>query len=300
MIKKLLSFLRGCIATALIAINMLVSSIIILLAAGTARLIPCRRLRHHAMILALKLPQYWMFFNKCILKFSTFGKWDVQGSGKLNPKGWYVLVANHESWIDIPVLGSIFTGKIPILKFFMKKALMWQLPIAGIDCYLLGYPLMARHSREQIRKRPELKGKDVETIKKACEKFKEFPTTFMNFAEGTRFSKEKHDRQNSPYKNLLKPKTGGIAIVVNEMQDKLDGIINVTIHYDAEDKSLWRFMCGRINKIYVRYEVIPVTPELTGNYYEDRQFRSRFQQWLNELWERKDEQIEGFKRQHED
>jgi len=297
MLNNIISFFRGCIATLLLVLNMLVFAIIILIVAGIAWLIPFPKLRHHAMSAALVLPVWWMFFNKYILMFSTFGKWDVQGSGKLNRKGWYILIANHESWIDIPVLGSVFNRKIPVIKFFMKKALMWQLPIAGIGCYLLGYPLMARHTRSEIRKRPELKNKDIETTKQACEKFKAFPTTFMNFAEGTRFNTEKRDRQNSPYKHLLKPKSGGIAIVLNEMQDKLDGIINTTIHYDAKDNSLWRFLCGKINKIYVRYEVLPVTEALTGNYHEDRNFRKQFQGWLNTLWDEKDQMIEAFKKQ---
>lgn len=300
MLSNIFSFLRGCIATLLIVLNMLVSASVILVFAGIAHLLPTRRLRHRAMSLALKLPVWWMFFNKCILKISTHKKWDIQGTGELKPKGWYILMANHESWMDIPVLGSVFTQKIPLIKFFMKKSLLWQLPIAGVDCYLLGYPFMARHSRSEIRKRPELKGKDIETTKKACEKFKEFPTTFMNFVEGTRSTQEKRDRQNSPYKNLLKPKSGGVAIVLNEMQDKLDGIINATIHYAAKDRSLWHFLCGKVDKIYIRYEVLPVTEELTGDYYKDREFRKSFQQWLNQIWDEKDQMIESFKQKHED
>ncbi len=299
MLSNIFHFLRGCIAMTLIILNMLISSIVILFFASIAWLIPLRCARHHAMKFALKPPTWWMFFNKCILKFSTYKKWDTQGAGKLNPKGWYVLIANHESWMDIPVLGSVFTQKIPLIKFFMKKELLWQLPIAGLDCYLLGYPILARHSRSEIRKRPELKGKDIETTKKACKKFKEFPTTIMNFVEGTRFSEEKRDRQNSPYKNLLKPKSGGTAVVINEMQDKLDGIINVTIHYVAKDSSPWHLLCGKVDKIYIRYEVLPVTDEMIGDYYKDREFRKKFQQWLNQLWDKKDQLIETFKQKHE-
>ena len=285
-----MSFLRGSIALTLMIFNMIFFAIIILPFAAIARITPGKA--HYALMsLALRLPVYWMIVNKWILKMNTRGKWDVQGKGPMDPKGWYLVIANHESWIDIPVLGSIFSNKIPLIKFFMKKELLWQLPIAGIDCYLLGYPILARHTRAEIRKNPALKGKDIESTKKACQKFKAFPTTLMNFVEGTRFTTEKHKRQQSPYQHLLKPKAAGTAIVITEMSNKLDGIINTTIHYDAEDNSMWRFLCGRINKIYVRYDVIPITEDLIGNYYEDRTYRKNFQRWLNGVWQEKDKII---------
>ena len=43
----------------------------------------------------------------------------------------------------------------------------------------------------------------------------------ISFLEGTRYTKAKHDQQKSPYRHLLKPKTGGIAmaqIVSNNYQ----------------------------------------------------------------------------------
>ena len=35
----------------------------------------------------------------------------------------------------------------------------------------------------------------------------------MNFVEGTRFTREKHARQNSPYNHLLRTKAGGMAFM---------------------------------------------------------------------------------------
>ncbi len=73
----------------------------------------------------------------------------------------------------------------------MKK-ILWSLPIAGWACYFLGYPFIARHSHEEVRKNPQLKTKDIETTRAACAKFKEFPTTVMNFVERhTVYSREK-------------------------------------------------------------------------------------------------------------
>ena len=39
----------------------------------------------------------------------------------------------------------------------------------------------------------------------------------------------------------------------------------------------------------VRYEVLPITPDLIGDYHEDRQFRSHIQQYFNTLWQRNDD-----------
>ena len=292
-------FLRGCLGMLLLILICIFFSITIFIIGGSVWLIPRSAVHKKAMHYALKLPVWWMFFNKQALNLCTVGQWDIKSTGQLNPKGWYVLIANHRSWVDIIALGSVFNRKIPLLKFFMKKELLWQLPIAGLDCYLLGYPFMTRPSREAIRKNPALKGKDLEATKKACRNFKKFPTTFMNFVEGTRSTPEKRQRQNSPYRHLLKPRAAGAAIVINEMHDKLDGIINATIYYDTEKSSLWHILCGKANKIHVHYEILPITETLIGDYHKDREFRKNFQQWLNAVWERKDQMIEAFKQPNE-
>ncbi len=294
-----MSFLRGCLALLLIILNFIIITVTVLPFAIIAHVLP-KKAHRYVITLALKILVFWTIVNQWILKLNTQGKWDIQGKGVLNSKGWYIIISNHTSWIDIPVLGSIFNRKIPLIKFFMKKELLWQLPIAGINCYLLGYPILARHTRTAIRKNPALKRKDIEATKKACQKFKVFPTTFMNFVEGTRFTQEKHQRQQSPYQHLLKPKAAGTATVLTEMSDKLNGIINTTLYYEAKELNFWRFLCGKINKIHIRYEVIPITDSLIGNYYDDRQYRKHFQQWLNCIWQEKDTLIDALKnKQHE-
>ena len=40
-------------------------------------------------------------------------------------------------------------------------------------------------------------------------------------------------------------------------------------------------------------EKLAVTPEILGDYDNDPEFRKRFQDWVNRLWEQKDRQI-GF------
>lgn len=289
----MLRILKGVLSLSLYTLNLLFWALIILCIYALTFLCPKswkEKINRHFL---QKTPEWFAKINSFIMQISTKKLWDISGTGTLDKNGWYLMISNHQSWLDILVLGNIFADKIPPLKFFMKKELLWQLPFAGLACYALGYPFMSRHSHAEIRKNPALKGKDVETTKKACQVLRIFPSTLINFVEGTRFTPNKHAKQLSPFKHLLKPRTGGISIVLQELNDILSGIVNVTIHYGHKPPTVWEFACGHFEKITIRYEVIPLTPELIGDYYSDRHFRSHIQQWLNTLWKSNDEFIEG-------
>lgn len=276
----------------LYALNLLILAAIILFSSIIIFLIPIRRIRFVMRRDFLqKIPVWFAQINCWIAQISTHGKWNVLGTGTLKKNGWYLMVSNHCSWLDILVLGNIFNRKIPSLKFFMKKELLWQLPLAGLACYVLDYPFMSRHSHEQVKKNPKLKGKDIETTKKACNVLRDYPATLINFLEGTRFTEAKKERQHSPYQYLLKPRAGGVAVVLHELQDVLSGIINVTICYPGKTPSLWEFVCGDFKEIVVRYEVLPITPDLIGHYHEDRNFRTHIQHYFNAVWQRNDEML---------
>lgn len=251
-----------------------------------ARLMPVKSWYRAVMKIALFFPTLWAITSGKFLSVRRH-RWKIEGEGDLYPNKWYLLISNHQTWLDILVLGRAFGHKISVIKFFMKRELLWSLPILGLSCWSLGYPFVRRYSPQAIRKQPELKGQDIETTKKACEKFKEFSTTVMNFVEGTRFTIAKQQHQSSPYMHLLKPKSGGIAIVIKELQKELSGILNVTIHY-SQPLTLWKYFRGDHSTITIHYELLPLTADLIGDYYEDRDFRRYFQKWLNLLWERKD------------
>lgn len=151
---------------------------------------------------------------------------------------------------------------------------------------------MKRYTKEFIEKNPHLKGKDIEITKKACEKFKIVPVSIMNFLEGTRFTKESHGRQESPYQHLLKPRSGGAGFVLSAIGEQLTGIIDVTIVYPTHSKiNFWPFLCGLVKKVKVDIKIIPVTQDLLGDYTDDENSREYFQNWINRIWEEKDKQI---------
>lgn len=224
-------------------------------------------------------------------------KIDIQVDHDLNlhPQQWNLIVANHQSWIDIFALLSVTLRRLPILKFFIKKPLIW-VPIAGVAWWALDYPFMSRYSREYLKKHPEKAGQDLETTKRACEKFSDQPTTIVNFLEGTRFSPEKHARQQSPYRHLLKPKAGGIAFAIQSLGKQFNTIIDTTIHYQGKAPNYWDMACGRVGTVTVKMRKLEI-PErfLNMDYTNNQEDRAAFQQWVSELWHHKDAELDTLK-----
>ena len=232
----------------------------------------------------------WVAVNNINQKIFSQIRIQVSGLQKLDPDDWYLVLANHQSWVDILILQNIFHGRIPMLKFFLKKELIW-VPILGQAWWALDFPFMKRYSKKVLEKNPGLKGKDIEITRKACQKFKTIPVSVMNFVEGTRFTPQKHHKQASPYTHLLKTKAGGIAFVLAAMGDQLNTILDVTIAYPGKPANFWKFLCGQIPDVKIAIRSMPIDPSLVGNYAVDPAFRNKFQTWLNRLWAEKDERM---------
>lgn len=234
----------------------------------------------------------WVATNNMIFWLTQKTEWDIQGVDELNPNGWYLVISNHQSWLDIPVLLHVFDRRIPFLRFFLKQELIW-VPIIGSVGWALELPFMKRYSRELLQKHPELRGKDLETTRKASERFKKTPVSILNFLEGTRFTAEKYARQESPYRHLLRPKAGGIAFVLQAMGEQFNAMLDVTIIYPNSRASFWEFLSGRMSRISVRVKKLSIPQDfLGGDYMNDTIFREQFQAWVRALWSEKDMLIE--------
>jgi len=258
-------------------------------------IIPHRGIRHQISRLLVLIAVSWIEGNSFILRITHKVKWDVQGLEHLTSKKSYLVVSNHRSWADIFVLQHIFKRRIPFLKFFLKKELIW-VPLLGIAWWALDFPFLKRYSRHFLKKHPELRGKDMEATRKYCEKFKSSPVCVMNFLEGTRFNFQKHKMQNSPYRHLLVPKAGGVALVFSSMGDYLSNVLDVTIVYPENEPPVhfWDLLTGNIPGITVRVNILPLPENVAGvNYGEDKAYREQIQQWVNQLWQEKDHQIEA-------
>jgi len=291
MLNFLPNVVVGILASILLFINVVFWFVFLISVAIIKILLPIPGLRKIFDTVLTKIAEGWVTGNSTWMALTQKTQWDVEGVGELNYRGWYLVNANHQSWVDILVLQHVFNRKIPLLKFFLKQELI-RVPIMGLCWWALDFPFMKRYSKEYLEKHPEMKGKDLETTRKACEKFSLIPTSVMNFLEGTRFTRKKHERQASPYKNLLKPKAGGIAFALNAMGDKFQSLLNVTIVYPEGIPTFWDFLCGRVKKVVVRVKEEPIPEEFTEkDYNNDDTFRYEFQQWTHQLWLEKDQLI---------
>lgn len=238
----------------------------------------------------------------CWVKINTLNqailsplKIDVVSAPQLSKDQWYIVVSNHQSWVDILVLQRVFSDQIPFLKFFLKQQLIY-VPIIGLAWWALDFPFMKRYSKAFVEKYPHLKGRDVETTRKACQKFKHKPVSIMNFVEGTRFSQQKSDQQQSPHSQLLLPKAGGLSFAINAMDGVIDTILDVTICYPDGIPTYWQFMCGEVANVKIDIKSQVISQDLIGDYQNDPSFKSSFQQWLNQLWQVKAVTLAALKR----
>ncbi len=222
-------------------------------------------------------------------------KWDIEWLDGLSKNKGYLLVCNHSSWADIVVLCVLFRKHIPMNKYFLKQQLAW-IPFIGLACWALDMPFMKRYSRSYLLRHPQHRGRDVETTRRSCEKFRVLPTTIVNFVEGSRFTEQKRLQARSPYKNLLPPKAAGIAMAINVLGKNFDKLLNVTLYYSENSKKpFYDMLCGKLTHVVVRVNVVEVNEELHGDYINDKHFKRRFQLWLNTLWNDKDELIDRIK-----
>jgi len=233
----------------------------------------------------------WIAVNDVIHSLTKRIDWHIEIPQALSRKHWYLVIANHQSWVDIFALQKAFNRKIPFLKFFLKQQLIW-VPVLGVAWWALDFPFMRRYSKSYLKKYPHKKGKDFETTAKACQKFKYIPISIMNFVEGTRFTQEKHRLQQSPFNHLLKPKSGGIGYVLTLMGNEIRELVDVTICYpDNGDFTFWDFLCGRVKNIVVQAELKAIPDDIRGDYINDAETRKKVQAWINQIWLEKDKKI---------
>jgi 1-acyl-sn-glycerol-3-phosphate acyltransferase len=275
----------------LIVVNTLLHALPLLTVAMVKALLPFKRARLACNPILIGLAERWIAVNSAMMDRFTRTRFQVSDTASLRTDGHYLVLANHQSWVDIVVLQKVFNRRIPFLRFFLKRQLFW-VPILGLCWWALDFPFMGRYTRKQIAKNPELGRRDMEVTRRACEKFRDIPVAVMNFVEGTRFTPTKHAAQASPYRHLLKPKSGGVAFVIDAMGESLHAVLDVTIVYPGGRPTMLDLMAGRIPEVRVTIRERPIPDAIgDGDYQEDRAFRARFQQWMNGMWEEKDDEI---------
>ena len=280
----------GTIALSLLTVNTVFWVALFIPVIAARLVVASARFRQRCSAALIAFAWRWVGVNSWIVAATQNLVWDVALPEGLDPTRSYLVVCNHRSWTDIFVLQHVFRGRIPFLKFFLKKELIW-VPFLGLAWWALEFPFMQRHSRAFLAKHPELRGRDMETTRRHCEKFRSAPVSVLNFLEGTRFTPGKHLAQASPFAHLLKPRAGGVAYVLAAMGDALSGVLDVTIAYPEHPPGamLWQLLQGKIPRIVVRARLLPLPADTVGrDYVEDTDFSARMRAWVDRIWQEKD------------
>lgn len=285
---------KGIVSACILLTNTLVMVTLLMVAALFKLLIPVAASRRFFSRILVVIAETWIAINSHAFRAIHGDKIKVDALPALSKDEWYLVVANHQSVTDIPILQSVFNRRIPFLKFFLKQELIW-VPFLGLAWWALDFPFMKRYSRETLAKKPHLKGKDMEATRKACEQFKTFPTSVINFVEGTRFTTAKHDKQNSPYQYLLKPKAGGVGFVLGAMGEQMHTLLLVTMVYQPGPPSMWQYLSGHFEQVHVAVEKIPIPASLLHkNYMTDVKFKQELFNWLQEVWYKQDSKLANY------
>lgn len=294
MYRFLPAFLLGLLTAAAVILNTFLVGGFLLLVAVVKIVVPISAWRAFWTQALTAIAEFWIHVNSAIIALTQPTVIELRGfdDPRLRRDGRFLVASNHQTWSDVPILQHVLIPHAPFLRFFIKRELIW-LPVLGLAWWALDMPFMKRYSAATLARHPELKGEDIKTTRRACEKFRRGPISIMNFIEGTRFSPAKRDARKSPYRHLLQPKAGGLAAVLDALSGDLDTLVNLTIVYGREGATFWDFLTGRLPRVLVEVTVEDIPPDLRGgDYLEDEAYRARFQEWVRLLWEAKDRRLD--------
>ena len=287
------STLKGLFTISLLTVNVIAWCLVLFTVALLKFVVPIPAWRRWASRAMTALAEGWIGTNNALFRAMGALPLDTRGFEGLSTRDWYLVVSNHRSWVDILVLQAVFNRRIPFLKFFLKQQLIW-VPFLGVAWWALDFPFMRRYSPAYLEKHPKHRGKDLEVTRRACGKFRVIPTSVMNFVEGTRYTSQKHAALDSPYRNLLPPRPGGVSFVLSAMGGTLHSMLDVTIVYTSGTPSLWDLCCGRVSTVIVDLRRRAIEAWIAaGDYAGDPAFRERFKTWLGGIWADKDRTLES-------
>jgi 1-acyl-sn-glycerol-3-phosphate acyltransferase len=292
----MLSFLPapviGIINALLLGVNTLFWCLILYIPLLVRLILPLKPVQVFTSKVMIWISESWVACNTGWMKLTQGTRWTVTGDEELEREAWYLVLSNHQSWVDILAMQRVFNRRAPFLKFFLKQQLIW-VPVIGLAWWALDFPFMKRYSREYLLKHPEKRGEDLKATRRSCERFRHTPVSVMNFVEGTRFTPAKHDKQGSPYQHLLVPKAGGVGFVLDAMGDAIETLVDVTIAYPGGAPTFWQFLRGEVSEIRMEIHTRKIPENLKGrDYSEDAEYRKAIKDWLTEQWQQKDERLE--------
>lgn len=253
--------------------NLLLALSILLLLTIFKTLLPFEPVQKHCDKLSKWLYRWAVAVDSFFIKHIIGTQIEIRGEVQQHPAP--IVMSNHVCAFDIPLLQELISGRGPMLKFLIKKEIIW-IPIFGWVCLLLDFP---RLNRSQFKNE---QSEDYQTVRDASKQHgverREHSGALLIFPEGTRYTEKKRIRKKSPYQQLLPPKSGGLKII-QKHAPKDTPLIDITIDYGhagTKGISLWKCLHGQPNKIVIHVE-----------HYNLSEIDD-IQSWLNERWVEKD------------
>ena len=254
-----------------VVINLLVGFIMLLPISIVSWLIPlpavsrwCTFAVDHVYRFAVRVDSFWMLRVVGI---------ELEIKGEINTDQAPVVICNHQSWFDIPLVQEVITGNGPIIKFLVKREITW-VPIIGWICLALNFPRLRRGDNKVTGE------SDFSIIEKASKKHGDVSGALLIFPEGTRYSALKRERQKAGYKHLLKPKTGGLR-TIKEYAGPDTSLVDITIDYHQKGVNIWNCLHGNPRKITLLLE-----------HYKLSEIDD-IEAWLADRWAAKDRVLSG-------
>jgi 1-acyl-sn-glycerol-3-phosphate acyltransferase len=280
--------LRGVVILVLLLISTLWWGGLVLLVGFPKLFLPRSEARRRLILLLAWLGERWAGTNNRIFDLLLPVEWDVAGVDIDDPNGHYLIISNHVSWVDIFALFRIFHRRAAFIRFFLKSQLMW-FPVAGQACAALEFPFMRRYSPDYLARHPEKRGRDLVMARRMCRRYRRVPVAVAIFLEGTRFTREKQENTESPYRHLLRPRAGALGFALGALGDQLDAVLDVTLAYPDGETSMWDFVSGRLRRVTVRVRRLDVPPELLT---ESGAEKETLKKWVDQVWREKDELLD--------
>jgi 1-acyl-sn-glycerol-3-phosphate acyltransferase len=219
----------------------------------------CTFMANHIYRTAVKLDTFWM---QRVIGI------ELVIIGQANTQQTPVVICNHQSWFDIPLVQQVITGDGPIIKFLVKREIVW-VPIIGWICMVLKFPRLRRDKNKRSGE------SDFSIIKKASKRHGNESGALLIFPEGTRFSEAKKAQQKVPYKHLLRPRTGGLKMIQQHASPGTN-LVDITIDYHQENVHSWHCLRAEPSKITITLE-----------HYDLAEIED-VETWLNHRWQEKD------------
>ena len=244
--------------------------LILLIAISPLRAVPFSAFQHQVITplahtfyrLAVRINSFWM---RQVVGIELV----IEGEVPAHPNP--IVISNHQSWFDIPLVQDVISARGPVLQFLIKRELIW-VPIIGWICLVLNFPRLKRSGSADAR------AYDLAAINNAANELESRFGALFIFAEGTRFTPEKSATQASPYPGLLRPKIGGFSAIVEQAPPETP-IIDITLSYAAGSAHFWRCLHGGTPSVRIKVDVFQASEVTDVANWLDQRWRAK-SDWL--------------------